>query len=72
MTAAEEWAGRQKEGMDAPLRGVYLDHLLERINWAMSGIAKSKEGENSPRYLELAGIHADLTAMKKEWTQWQL
>ncbi len=71
MTAAEEWAGRQSEGMDAPLRGAYLEHLLERLNWAMSGIAKSKEGERSPRYLELAGIHADLTAMKKEWTQWQ-
>ena len=30
MTPAEEWAGRQYPGMEDPLRGLLLDHLLGR------------------------------------------
>ena len=71
MTAAEEWAGRQKKGMNAPLRELYLTHLLDRLDWAMGGIAKSREGEASPRYQELSQIRAELTAMKEEWLLWQ-
>ena len=71
MTAAEEWAGRQKKGMHAPFRELYLIHLLERLDWAMNGIAKSKEGEASLRYQELSQIRAELTAMKEEWLLWQ-
>ena len=71
MTEAEEWAGRQKQGMRAPLRAAYLDQLLEKTSWAMAGIAKSKAGQSSARYQELAKIHAGILAMKEEWEQWQ-
>lgn len=71
LTAAEEWAGRQWQGMDAPLRSDYLDMLLEKINWALSGMARSKEGTASQRYRELAEVRTGLERMKEEWTQWQ-
>ncbi len=71
MTAAEEWAGRQEKGMYAPLRGAYLDLLLDKTAWAMAGIAKSKEGRSSARYQEIEKVHNGLLAMKEEWNQWQ-
>ena len=71
MTAAEEWAGRQWNGMDAPLREQYFNHLLDRLDWVMKGIAKSREGEASPRYQELLELREGLTAMQKEWMLWQ-
>lgn len=71
LTAAEEWAGRQWQGMYAPERETYLDMLLEKLSWAMSGMAKSKEGTASQRYQELAGVRAGLENMKEEWKLWQ-
>lgn len=71
LTAAEEWAGRQWQGMDAPLREAYLDMLLEKINWALSGMARSKEGTASQRYRELDEVRTGLERMKEEWAQWQ-
>ena len=72
MTTAQEWAGRQYQGMDAPLREEYLDQLLGKLEWSLAGLAKSKEGTSGSRYLLQAQLHADLTAMKEEWKQWQL
>ncbi len=37
MTPAEEWAGRQYPGMEDPLRGLLLDHLLGRVRRALMG-----------------------------------
>ncbi len=71
LTPAEEWAGRQRQGMDAPLRTVYLDNLLEKLGWALSGMARSKEGTASQRYQELDQIRSGLEEMKKEWKLWQ-
>ena len=71
LAPAEEWAGRQWQCMDAPLRGAYLDMLLEKINWALSGMARSKEGTASQRYRELDEVRTGLERMKEEWTQWQ-
>ena len=71
LTAAEEWAGRQWQGMDAPLREAYLDMLLEKINWALSGMARSNEGTASQRYRELDEVRTGLERMKEEWAQWQ-
>lgn len=71
MTEAEEWAGRQHPGMCAPLRSAYLEHLLEKTAWAMAGMEKSKDGQNSPRYQTMSKVHRDLAAMKEEWQQWQ-
>lgn len=39
MTPAEEWAGRQYPGMEDPLRGLLLDHLLGRVRRALDGMA---------------------------------
>ena len=71
LTAAEEWAGRQWQGMNAPLRGAYLDMLWETIGWALSGMARSKEGTASARYQELDNVRIGLERMKEEWNQWQ-
>ena len=71
LTAAEEWAGRQWQGMNAPLRGAYLEMLLEKIGWALSGMARSKEGTASARYQELDHVRVGLEQMKEEWNQWQ-
>lgn len=72
LTEAEEWAGRQWKGMQAPLRSVYLEMLLEKTAWAMSGMEKSRDGQNSPRYQKISSVHAGLKQMKEEWQQWQL
>ena len=72
MTAAEEWAGRQRQGMEAPYREEYIAHLLKKLEWSLAGLAKSREGVEGPRYQVQAKLHADLTAMKEEWKQWQL
>ena len=71
LTTAEEWAGRQWKGMHAPLRVDYLDVLLGKIGWALSGMARSKEGTASQRYQELDEVRAGLEKMKEEWIQWQ-
>lgn len=71
LTTAEEWAGRQWKGMHAPLRVDYLDVLLGKIGWALSGMAHSKEGTASQRYQELDEVRAGLEKMKEEWIQWQ-
>lgn len=71
LTEAEEWAGQQWKGMEAPLRGAYLDILLEKIGWALAGMARSKEGTASQRYQELDRVRTGLEAMKKEWELWQ-
>lgn len=71
LTPAEEWAGRQYQGMDEPLREVYLTSLLEKTEWAMSGIARSKEGTSSLRYQQLSQVRDGLLEMKEEWMAWQ-
>ena len=71
MTTAQEWAGRQEQGMDAPHREEYLDYLLGKLEWSMAGLAKSREGVDGPRYQLQAQLHRELTALKEEWKQWQ-
>jgi len=72
MTLAEEWAGRQHKGLEEPLREDYLNGLLDKVNWALKGLSKSKEGCRSPRYIEMDLVRAGLEQMKEEWKQWQL
>ena len=70
MGSAEEWAGRQFPGMDAPLRGAYLDHLLRKAGRALEGMARSRMGRELPGYHELEQVYEGLLEMKKEWEQW--
>ncbi len=72
LTCAEEWAGRQYEGMVQPLRSEYLTRLLEKVDRAMTGISRGKSGLQDPRLDKLRQVQAELTEMKKEWDAWQL
>jgi len=72
MSCAEEWAGRQYQGMEEPLRTDYLNGLLDKVNWALQGLSKSKEGCRSPRYQEMELVREGLEQMREEWLQWQL
>lgn len=70
MTPAEEWAGKQTQADDIPLRGRYLDSLLEKVDRAMNGIALSREGKSSLKYQELEQVRIGLSKMKEEWQKW--
>lgn len=67
MTVGEEWAGRQNPGMVQPLRGEYLQRLLDKTARAMDGISR---GKDHTRLEELQQVHQTLQAMKEEWDTW--
>ena len=70
MTPAEEWAGRQYPGMEDPLRGLLLDHLLGRVRRALDGMARSRAPAEARRR-ELVQVLEGLMEMRKEWDAWQ-
>ena len=65
MTPAEEWAGRQYPGMEDPLRGLLLDHLLGRVRRALDGMARSRAPAEARRR-ELEQVLEGLMEMRKE------
>ena len=71
-TPAEAWAGRQRHGMDAPLRGQYLEKLLRRAEAAAAGVVRSSKPEDAARARELEEVAAGLRQMREEWNAWQL
>lgn len=71
LTPAETWAGRQWEGMDAPLRDAYLDKLSRRADKALLGIRNSSRPQDVERAAELEQAAAGLKEMRKEWLAWQ-
>lgn len=71
LTAGEEWAGRQSREMNQPLRGEYLSQLLTKLERAIDGISRGKSGAQDPRLVALRQVQTELTAMKKEWDEWQ-
>ena len=70
MTPAEEWAGRQYPGMEDPLRGLLLDHLLGRVRRALDGMARSRAPAEARRR-ELEQVLEGLMELRKEWDAWQ-
>lgn len=66
-TPAQLWAGAQSRD---PLRGEWLDHLLEKTKRALDGLAKARSAQGEPRRRELEQVYAGLTDMKKEWDTW--
>ena len=70
MTPAEEWAGRQYPGMEDPLRGLLLDHLLGRVRRALDGMSRSRAPAEARRR-ELEQVLEGLMEMRKEWDAWQ-
>jgi len=71
LTAGERWAGRQWQGMEAPLRLNYLNDIEQRVQRAVAGLAHSTCPANIFKQQELTAVVADLNHMKKEWQSWQ-
>ena len=71
LSPGELWAGRQWEGMEAPLRGAYLDKLLLRASRARDGARASGRAEDLARARTFDDIYHSLTELKKEWDTWQ-
>lgn len=71
LTPAETWAGRQERGMDAPLRGQYLEKLSHRADRALEGIRRSTKPEDALRRSELEEVTVGLKKMIEEWDAWQ-
>ena len=71
LTPAECWAGRQYPGLDAPLRGLYLEKLVRRADSALAGVRRSGKPEDARRAEALAEVSAGLHAMREEWDSWQ-
>lgn len=71
LTAGEQWAGRQSRGEDAPLRGEYLNRLIDQTGRAVEGLRRSTRSADAGRLTELEQVHADLRNMREEWLSWQ-
>ena len=68
LTPAELWAGRQSGD---PLRGIYLEGLIRKLDRAIDGLALAREGRGEARKQELEQVRRGLLDMKKEWDGWQ-
>jgi tRNA A22 N-methylase len=71
LTPAETWAGRQEPGIDAPLRGQYLEKLVRRAERAVAGIRRSARPGDAARREKLERAAAGLKKMREEWETWQ-
>lgn len=70
LTPAEVWAGRQTQGMDAPLRGQYLEKLVRRAERAVFGVRCSAKSKDIIRRDEFEQVAIGLKRMKEEWDAW--
>ena len=68
LTPAELWAGRQSRD---PLRGLYLEGLLRRLDRAAAGLEQAREGRGEAKKQKLEQVRQGLLHMKKEWDAWQ-
>ena len=67
LSPAELLAGRQSPD---PLRGVYLDRLLAKIDRALAG-QRAAVSPNGAEIARLTEIFEGLVRMKEEWETWQ-
>ena len=70
LSAGEEWAGRQWQGMKQELRSEYLARLLDKTARAIDGISWGTGEKDLTRLKELRQVHAALQKMKEEWDTW--
>ena len=68
MTPAELWAGRNTRD---PLRGMWLEQWMGKVERALEGLRKAKQEQAAPRRKELEQVLSGLQDMKKEWDTWQ-
>lgn len=71
LTPGEQWAGRQRQGMVAPLRGAYLDKLTAQASRALEGLSRSSRSSDQDRLLEIKAVHQDLLRLREEWSAWR-
>lgn len=71
MTPAQEWAGVQSPGMEAPLRGRYLEHLCRKAARALEGMSRSRGTKDIGRLQEMEAVCQGLNEMREEWQRWQ-
>ena len=71
LSEGEIWVGRQREEMDSPLRGRYLEQELRKLRRAAEGLERSPRPEDvqKRKWFELAAW--EIENMKKEWDRWQ-
>jgi len=66
-TPAEEWAGRQYPGMEAPYRAEYLRLLIQKADRALQGMAQSQSKKAAQHKADLEDIYYGLLRMQEEW-----
>ena len=71
LTPGEQWAGRQYQDMDAPLRGLYLDRLTAQTRRALDGLSRSSRSSDQVRLTEMKAVYQDLLRLSEEWSTWQ-
>ena len=71
LTPAEEWVGRQYQGMDAPLRLTYLERLMDRVSRMVEGLRRSVQPEAGMALQQWEELLCGLNTMKEEWCRWQ-
>lgn len=71
LTRAEEWAGRQIRGMEAPLRGSYLARLTRRVDDILKGLRRSTRPADLTALTEWESLAAELQTLREEWESWQ-
>ena len=68
MTPAQLWAGKNTHD---PLRGEWLDRLLEKLDRALDGLGRARQEGAAVRRARLEQVRKGLLDMKEEWTAWQ-
>ncbi|MEG0322031.1 MAG: class I SAM-dependent methyltransferase [Oscillospiraceae bacterium] len=68
---AECWAGKQRQGDDAPLRHEYLTRRIRQAEIECAGLARSKIASDRDRLPERQEIRAALIKLQEEWDSWQ-
>ena len=71
LTAGELWAGRQSRGEADPLRGEYLNRLIDQTGRAVEGLRRSTRAADAGRLDEMERAHRGLLKLREEWLSWQ-
>lgn len=67
----EIWTGRQVGGVGSPLRSLYLEQELEKLQRAAESLKQSTQPEDTQRQEYFATTAHEVERMKEEWDQWQ-
>jgi len=70
-TEGEIRVGRQRRGMQSPLRGRYLSEEESKLRRAVESMARSIRPGEREKLAQYRQTLADVSAMKEEWEQWQ-